>query len=61
MKKLLALFLALVMILSLAACGNKQEPQPAEPDQQEEQQPEETPDAADLVSKAFIDPIAAWP
>ena len=61
MKKLLALFLALVMILSLAACGNKQEPQPAEPDQQEEQQPEETPDAADLVSNAFIDPIAAWP
>ena len=55
MKKFLALFLALVMVLALAACGagNNSEPvtDPAD---------EEIPDAAELVSEAFIDPLADW-
>ncbi len=55
MKKFLALFLALVMVLALAACGagNNSEPV-AEPVD------EEIPDAAELVSEAFIDPLADW-
>ncbi len=55
MKKFLALFLALVMVLALAACGagNNSEPVTEPVD-------EETPDAAELVSEAFIDPLADW-
>lgn len=55
MKKFLALFLALVMVLALAACGagNNSEPVTEPVD-------EEFPDAAALVSEAFIDPLADW-
>ena len=55
MKKFLALFLALVMVLALAACGagNNSEPVTEPVD-------EEIPDAAALVSEAFIDPLADW-
>ena len=55
MKKFLALFLALVMVLALAACGagNNSEPVTEPVD-------EEIPDAAELVSEAFIDPLADW-
>ncbi len=55
MKKFLALFLALVMVLALAACGAGNNGEPvAEPVD------EEIPDAAELVSAAFIDPLADW-
>ena len=42
MKKFLALMLAMIMALSLVACGEKEAPaQPETPDTQQEQQPEE--------------------
>ena len=55
MKKFLALFLALVMVLALAACGAGNNGEPAT-----EVVDEEIPDAAELVSAAFIDPLADW-
>ena len=53
MKKLIALFLALVMILSIAACSKKEA---------NDKKTDDAPvvDAATLVSKAFIDPIKDW-
>ena len=48
MQKLLSMILALAMILSLAACGQKAEPAPAEdpqPEQQEQQEPAAEPEA----------------
>ena len=54
MKKYLALFLALVMALSLVACG-QQAAAPAASSGDEE-----APDAASLVSENLIDPIADW-
>ena len=56
MKKFLALFLALVMVLALAACGAGNNSETAAPDASAE----EVPDAAELVSEAFIDPLADW-
>ena len=41
MKKLIAILLALVMILSFAACGEKKEETPAEPTPQENTEPQE--------------------
>ena len=55
MKKFLALFLALVMVLALAACGAGNNGEPAT-----EVVDEEIPDAVELVSAAFIDPLADW-
>ena len=55
MKKFLALFLALVMVLALAACGAGNNGEPAT-----EVVDEEIPDAAELASAAFIDPLADW-
>ena len=55
MKKFLALFLALVMVLALTACGAGNNGEPAT-----EVVDEEIPDAAELVSAAFIDPLADW-
>ena len=56
MKKYLAMLLALVMVLALAACGEKTDPTPA-PDTDVV---DEVPDATKLVSDAFIDPLASW-
>ena len=53
MKKLIALFLALVMILSIVACSAKEAN-----DKKADEEP--VVDAATLVSKAFIDPIKDW-
>jgi len=58
MKKLIAMSLALVMLFALVACGGGKtatEPAPAPTETVEE-----TPDAAELVSDAFIDPLAGW-
>ncbi|MBQ7246403.1 MAG: peptide ABC transporter substrate-binding protein [Firmicutes bacterium] len=62
MKKLIALVLALLLVFSLAACGGKDTPAPAPSDGGggEEIPDEDIPDAAQLVSDAFIDPIGAW-
>lgn len=62
MKKLIALVLALLLVFSLAACGGKDTPAPAPSDDGggEEIPDEDIPDAAQLVSDAFIDPIGAW-
>jgi len=54
MKKYLAMFLALVMVFALVACGGKTNPTPT-PDPVDD-----TPDAAELVADAFIDPLADW-
>ena len=53
MKKFLALFLAVLMVLALAACT--QNPTPGGNDNNGE-----APDANTLVSEAFIDPLADW-
>ena len=44
MKKLFALLLTLAMVLSLAACGQKEEPAPETEDPTETQEPEEKPE-----------------
>ena len=66
MKKLLALSLALVMLFALVACGGgtkpteATQPDPAGQSVAELAPAEEIPDAAELVSKAFIDPLTEW-
>ena len=56
MKKFLALLLAVLMIAAIAACTK-----PAEtPGTEGQTSTEEVPDAKDLVSKAFIDPVKDW-
>ena len=61
MKKIIALLLALMMVLSLAACGQQAAPAATEAPAAEEPAAEETSDAAAaLVSDAFIDPLADW-
>ncbi len=55
MKKFLALLLAALMMVSIVACSTK----PAD-NGGDETPAEEAPDAATLVSKAFIDPVKAW-
>ena len=54
MKKFLALLLAALMVVSIVACTTK----PA--DNQGQTSADEVPDAKDLVSKAFIDPVKDW-
>lgn len=57
MKKFLALLLAALMVVSIVACTTK----PADnPGTQGQTSTEEVPDAKDLVSKAFIDPVKDW-
>lgn len=58
MKKLIAMSLALVMLFALVACGGGKTA--AEPAPAPTETVEETPDAAELVSAAFIDPLAGW-
>ena len=53
MKKFLALFLAVLMIAALAACGT------SEPNKPDDGNKDST-NANDLVSKAFIDPLKEW-
>ena len=63
MKKFIAVVLTLLLVLSLAACGNGgtsgggSTPAPSGGDSAGG---EDTPDAAELVSDAFIDPLGAW-
>lgn len=59
MKKTIALLLALVMVLALCACGAQEEPV-AEETTPVEETAEETLNAADFVSDAFIDPVNDW-
>ena len=59
MKKFLALILALCMVFALCACGQAAAPAPAAPAEAAPAE-EEIPDAASLVSDAFIDPVADW-
>ena len=65
MKKILAMLLALVMVFALCACGSSSAPAataapaPAAPAEAAPAE-EEVPDAAELVSPAFIDPLADW-
>ena len=53
MKKILAAIIAIMMVFALVACtgnnGNQNTPEP-----------QDNPDAAALVDKAFIDPVGAW-
>ena len=58
MKRSLALILALVMALSLAACGGQKTD--ASSGTTNSGTDETVPDAATLVSDAFIDPINDW-
>ena len=72
MKRSIALLLALVMLLSLAACAGKSNSDSTTPSTSTETNgttestdtadtsSEEVPDAASLVSDAFIDPINDW-
>ena len=55
MKKFLALLLAALMMVSILACTAKPADNPGT-----EPPAEEVPDAATLVSKAFIDPVKDW-
>ena len=57
MKKFLALLIAALMVVSIVACTAK----PADNGgNQGQTSTEEVPDAATLVSKAFIDPVKDW-
>ncbi len=58
MKKFLALILALCMVFALCACGQAAAPAAAPVEAAPAE--EEIPDAASLVSDAFIDPVADW-
>ena len=60
MKKLLALMLALVMVFALCACGQTAAAPAEVPAEAAPVAEEEIPDAASLVSAAFIDPINDW-
>ncbi len=64
MKKILAMLLALTMVFALCACGSTPAaaPAPAATVAPAAEAPAEeaVPDAAALVSDAFIDPIADW-
>ena len=57
MKKALALLLALVMVFALCACGSSTTAPAADA---AEPAADEVPDAASLVSDAFIDPLNDW-
>ena len=64
MKKLVALLLAMVMVFTLAltACKKEEAAPVAEPETAAaEPEAPAAPDAASLLSEAFIDPIADWP
>ena len=60
MKKLLALLLALVMVFALCACGQSAAPAATEAPAAQTDAAEEIPDATELVSDAFIDPLNDW-
>lgn len=66
MKKIIAVVLALLLVLALAACGNSNDGTTGETTGGESTpaqsggEDEEIPDAAELVSDAFIDPLGAW-
>lgn len=64
MKKIIAMLLAVVMMLSLVACGSGSSAPatqaPAATEAPADVTVEEIPDAAALVSDAFIDPVKDW-
>ncbi|MBR4393416.1 MAG: peptide ABC transporter substrate-binding protein, partial [Oscillospiraceae bacterium] len=61
MKKILAMLLALVMVFALCACGSSASaPAASAAPAAEAPAEEEIPDAASLISDAFIDPLADW-
>lgn len=64
MKRIIALLIAALMIFSLCACGQTAAPaaEEAAPEAAPEEaaETEEAPDAAELVSEAFIDPVNDW-
>lgn len=69
MKKTLAMLLAVLMVLSMAACASNgttntpaatNDPSAPADNAGNEAEGDEIPDAASLVSEAFIDPIADW-
>jgi len=52
MKKLLAMGLSLTMVLSLAACGSKEEPKQEQPAAEEPAQKEEAPAESEAEAEA---------
>ena len=60
MKKLFAMILAIVMVLSLAACGGKANTTTTTTGAPDDTTGDTAKTAADLVSDAFIDPIKGW-
>ncbi len=70
MKKFIAVLLSLLLVFSLAACGGNKKSEEGgstteaekteEAEAEAETGDEEVPDAAELVSEAFIDPVGAW-
>ena len=60
MKKILAMILAAAMVFALCACGQSAAPAATEAPAAQTDAAEEIPDATELVSDAFIDPLADW-
>ena len=63
MKKFLAIMLALIMVLSLAACGEKQEAPAPETDTQQDHQDPEQPDqtfTSHISSGVSATAVAQW-
>ena len=60
MKRLLALLLAAILCLSFAACGGNNDAEVVDGNDGSETVVDEVPNAADLVSDAFIDPVKDW-
>lgn len=60
MKRFLALLLAAILCLSFAACGGNNDAEVVDGNDGSETVVDEVPNAADLVSDAFIDPVKDW-
>ncbi|MGN0627866.1 MAG: ABC transporter substrate-binding protein [Oscillospiraceae bacterium] len=60
MKRFLALLLAAILCLSFAACGGGNDADVVDGNDGSETVVDEVPNAADLVSDAFIDPVKDW-
>ena len=60
MKRFFALLLAAILCLSFAACGGNNDAEVVDGNDGSETVVDEVPNAADLVSDAFIDPVKDW-
>ena len=60
MKRFLALLLAAILCLSFAACGGGNDADVVDGNDGSETVVDEVPNAADLVSDSFIDPVKDW-